>query len=207
MARKTAYEKKRELELEQKRRNRLAMHEAWGDTRFRQGKSVISNINEYGSTVSTVVKFKRNGQPMTEVQRRDISIFNTPDKPPYWLRPEGPERDTAKRFKVGHVYETTTYYGAKERYAVTALDRSKQMATVQAWYGKDRLSDTKVRRKINFHGQGPDGIESIQVNKGIYSSMTRTWTGGYSIYSDKEVKGVTVEIPKTKPKTTGRKKQ
>lgn len=188
MPRKSAYEKRREAELEAKRRANYEKHQAWGDLRFRQGRYVISDIKDYHSIGSTVVKFKRNGEPTSEIQTRDIWSSSNPRNPPYWLRPEGPVKDTGKRFKIGHVYEATQYWGGKAQFIVVKRDDDKQMLTIQSYYKGGPYGD-KIRRKIQFVGGGMDRrFERIDVDKGIYSSRTRCWTGGYCLESLNEVK-------------------
>lgn len=184
MARKSTYEK----HLEAKRIDNYNKHNAWGDVRFRQGKSVISKIDITGSTVSTVVKFKRNGVPMSEIQTREIRYNERPDNPPYWLRPEGPKKDDGKRFKIGHVYEVTTYNGRKDRYMVLKRDDKNHMLTIAEYYGVNKLSDNKIRRKIEYVESFANGrFERVAIDKGTFSQMTRCWTGGCQMSSLDEV--------------------
>ena len=187
MARKSAYEKRIEAERDAIRINNSQKRSAWADRRFRQGKGVISDINESGSTVSTVINFKRGDKPMTEVQKRTISSKARPNNPPYWLKPEGPQRDDGKRFQVGHVYETKTYWGSKKEFIVVKRDDQNRMLTIQEYYGVNNLGKDKIRRKIEYLSMYENGrdvrFERIAVNKGTYSQMTRCWTGGYDLCS------------------------
>lgn len=183
MARKSAYEK----QLEAKRIDNSNKRDSWGENRLRRGKGVISNISEYDTTVSTVIKFTRNGKPMTETVKRTINRRNRPDNPPRWLMPEGPQKDDGKRFQVGHVYETKTYWGSKKQFIVVKRDDKNHMLTIQEYYGLNNLGTDKIRRKIEYLSMFENGhdvrFERIAVDKGTYSQMTRCWTGGYSMSS------------------------